>query len=78
LLQPGKIETIPIDNSFFVSKKINPGSRLVIVLQIVKRPDWQINYGTGKDVSDETIGDAKIPLQIKWYNSSVVKIPVLK
>jgi putative CocE/NonD family hydrolase len=78
LLQPEKVETIPIVNSFFVSKKINAGSRLVIVLQIIKSADWQINYGTGKDVSDETIGDAKIPLQIKWYNSSVVKIPVLK
>jgi hypothetical protein len=48
------------------------------VYQIIKSPDWQMNSGTGQDLSDETIGAAKIPLQIKWYNSSVVKNPVLK
>jgi hypothetical protein len=37
-----------------------------------------LNYGTGKEVSDETILDAKEPLKIKWYNDSFVKIPVLK
>jgi uncharacterized protein len=78
LLQPGKIETIPINNTSFISKKINAGSRLVAVLGINKNANWQINYGTGKDVSDETIDDAKIPLQIKWYNNSVIKIPVQK
>ena len=35
-------------------------------------------HGTGKDVSDEDITDAKIPLQIKWYNDSYVKIPIWK
>jgi len=78
LLEPGKMETIPINNSYFTSKKIGAGSRLVFVLAVNKSKDWQINYGTGKDVSDETIDDGKIPLQIKWYNSSVIKIPVLK
>jgi uncharacterized protein len=39
---------------------------------------WQINYGTGKDVSDETISDGLEPAQIQWYNSSYVKIPVWK
>jgi predicted acyl esterase len=78
LLEPGKKETIPVAQSFFISKRINAGSKLVVVLKINKNPYWQINYGTGKDVSDETIADAKEPLQIKWYNSSVIKIPVFK
>jgi hypothetical protein len=76
LLEPGKVETIPINNSYFTSKKIGAGSRLVVVLAVNKSKDWQINYGTGKDVSDETIDDAKIPLQIKWYNSSIISVPV--
>lgn len=41
-------------------------------------PNWQINYGTGKDVSDETIQDSGYPMEIKWYNSSYVGIPVDK
>ena len=38
----------------------------------------QINYGTGKDVSEETIKDASEPLEIKFYNDSFIKIPISK
>lgn len=78
LLKPGTIENIPIHNTFFTSRKIEKGSKLVIVLGIRKNPDAQINYGTGKDVSIETIADAKEPLDIKWYNDSYVEVPILK
>ncbi|WP_449401454.1 CocE/NonD family hydrolase [Chryseobacterium wanjuense] len=78
LLTPGKIETIPINNYDFISKKIEKGSRLVLITGIVKSPFWQLNYGTGKDVSDETVADANEPLEIKFYNTSFVEIPILK
>ncbi|REC50232.1 CocE/NonD family hydrolase [Chryseobacterium pennipullorum] len=78
LLAPGKLEQIPINNSIFMSKKIEKGSRLLLVVGVNKNPAWQINYGTGKDVSDETIQDSGEPLQIKWYNDSYVEIPVYK
>ena len=78
LLVPGKIETIPYSNSFFVSAKISAGSKLVVVLGVNKSQYWQINYGTGKDVSEETIKDAKEPLEIKWYGNSSIKIPVYR
>lgn len=76
LLEPGKIEQIPIKNSIFISKKIEKGSKLVLLVGVNKNPSWQINYGTGKDVSDETIKDAGEPLEIKWYNDSYVEIPI--
>jgi putative CocE/NonD family hydrolase len=78
LLTPGVIETIPFERSRMVSRQLSKGSRLVVVLNIDKNPFAQINYGTGKDVSDETIQDAKEPLRIEWYNDSFIKIPVLK
>ncbi|MDP9229523.1 MAG: CocE/NonD family hydrolase [Bacteroidota bacterium] len=78
LLMPGKIESIPFDRTRMVSRQLSKGSRLLVVLNINKNPDAQINYGTGKDVSDESIEDAKAPLQIKWYNDSFIKIPVWK
>lgn len=78
LLKPGKMETILITNSMFVGKKIPKGSRLIVVLGINKNSAYQINYGSGKDVSDETIEDAKEPLEIKWYNSSYIEIPIIK
>lgn len=78
LLQPNKKEKIPFDNTRFVSKKINKGSRLVILLNINKSPFEIINYGSGKPVSEETMQDAGEPLQIKWHNESFIKIPIWK
>lgn len=78
LLQPGKKTTIPINKTFITCKKLEKGSRLIVVLGINKNPDLQINYGSGKNVSDETIADAKEPLQIEWFGDSWIKIPVLR
>ena len=78
LLQPNKKETIPLAETRMVSKQISKGSRLVIVLNVNKHPFEVRNYGSGKDVNDETIADAKEPLQVKWYNSSYIKIPIWK
>lgn len=78
LLVPGKISEIPVNNTYFVSKKIEKGSKLIIVLGVNTSPFEQMNYGTGKDVSLETIADAKEPLEIKWYNDSYVEIPILR
>jgi putative CocE/NonD family hydrolase len=78
LLQPDKKESIPFDNTRFVSKKITEGSRLLILLNINKHPFEIINYGSGKPVSDETIKDADEPLQIKWHNESYIEIPIWK
>lgn len=78
LLTPNKVEEIPVKNSIFVGCKIEKGSKLVIIYGATKNNFWQLNYGTGKDVSQESIKDAKEPLEIKWYNDSYIQIPVLE
>ena len=78
LLEPGKKTSIPFDDVKLISKQVSKGSRLVIVLNVNKHPFEIINYGTGKDVNDETINDAGEPLQIKWYNDSYVRVPILR
>lgn len=78
LLTPNKKTSLKINRTLFVSKKIEKGSRLIAVVGIVKSPFWEINYGTGKDVSTESMKDAGEPLQIKFYNDSYIEIPVLK
>ena len=35
----------------------------------------QVNMGTGKDVSDESLSDAGEPLQVRWHTDSYVNIP---
>jgi uncharacterized protein len=67
---------IPFDKTRLVSKQISKGSRLAIILNVNKHPFEEINYGTGKQVSDETIADANEPLQIKWFTDGYIKVPV--
>ncbi len=76
LLTPNKKEKLPFEKTRLVSRQLRKGSRLVVVLNIDKNPFAQINYGTGKDVSKETIRDATSPLQIKWFEESYIEIPI--
>lgn len=77
LLSPGRRQRLAFESFLLTSRRFAAGSRLVVVLGIIKRPDAQLNYGTGRDVSDETLADAKEPLRIKWFNDSFVTIPVM-
>ncbi|WP_288374678.1 CocE/NonD family hydrolase [Chryseobacterium culicis] len=76
LLRENKETSIKVTNNEFVSKKMEKGSQLVLILGAIKNPLMQINYGTGKDVSEETIKDAAAPLEIKFYNNSFIEIPI--
>jgi len=78
LLTPGKRQTLAFRSSRLVSRRVEKGSRLIVVLSVNKEMDMQINYGSGKDVSDETIADAGAPLQVKWYCDSFVQLPIRK
>jgi len=59
-----------------LSHRAEPGSRLVVVLSVIKEQGRQINYGTGKDISDETEADAGKPLTIEWLEGSYIDMPV--
>jgi putative CocE/NonD family hydrolase len=78
LLKAGQRQLLPFRIERLMSRKLQAGSRLVVLLGVNKRPDQQINYGTGQDVSDETMGDDRTPLKIRWYSSSYLEIPVRK
>ncbi|MFB9110471.1 CocE/NonD family hydrolase [Flavobacterium gyeonganense] len=78
LLKPDAIESIPFSNTHLVSKQLNKGSRLLITLNVNKNAFSELNYGTGKTVTEESIKDATEVLKIKWYNDSFVKIPIWK
>lgn len=78
LLTPGQIEHIPLSMNKIASKRLDRGSRLVVYLNVNKNPFSQLNYGTGKDVSDETIADANEKLKVEWSNQSYVTVPILR
>lgn len=74
LLQPFKAYTFSIKRSYMTSKKISKGSKLLVLMGVNKSKDWEINYGTGKPVSEETIEDAGEPLLVQFKNSSYISI----
>jgi len=78
LLKAGERQELTIKAERMTSRQLQAGSRLVIALGINKRPDREINYGTGNDVSEESIADGKIPVKIRWHNDSYVDIPIRK
>lgn len=78
LLTPGQVISIPLPTAKLVSKKLRKGSRLVVYLNVNKNPFSQLNYGTGKDVSDETIADANEKLRVLWSNQSFISVPILR
>lgn len=76
LLVPGKRQQVDFSSIRLMSRQLQADSRLVAVLSFIKEPGRQINYGTGKDVSDETIRDADVPLEIQWFGDSELTIPM--
>lgn len=75
LLQPGKRQLVDFVASRITSRQMQAGSKIIIVIGILKQADLQINYGTGKDVSDETIADAGKPIALQLLSGSYIRVP---
>jgi hypothetical protein len=78
LLRAGERQTITFKMERLTSRKLQAGSRLVLVLGVNKRPDEEINYGGGEDVSAESLEDPddREPVKLRWYGDSYIDIPV--
>lgn len=76
LLVPGKRQALSFTGRRLISHRAEPGSRLVLVISVIKEPGRQINFGAGKEVSDETLADAGEPLSIEWFSDSFIDMPV--
>ena len=74
LLTPGTAADIPIEHATLFSRRISRGSRLLLTVNVNKNAFAEIDYGTGKDVSAESIADATVPLDISWLTSSTIGI----
>ena len=74
LLRAGERQLLPFTVERVTACRIAAGSRIVLVIGINRRPDRQVNYGSGKDVNSETIADARWPLRVRWHARSYVEI----
>ncbi|HEX6637534.1 MAG TPA: CocE/NonD family hydrolase [Steroidobacteraceae bacterium] len=75
LLSPGKEQRVRFVTSL-VARRMQAGSRLLVLVDVNKHPFAQINYGTGKDVSDESVKDAGEPLRIEIRSGSYLEVPL--
>jgi hypothetical protein len=76
LLKSGVRQKVAFKSQRVLSRRLQAGSRIIMTLGVNKRSDRQINYGTGGDVSEESIENANVPLKIRWFNTSYIEIPV--
>lgn len=74
LLRAGERQLLAFTTERVTACKLAAGSRIVLLIGLNKRPDRQINYGSGKDVNSETIADAKWPIRVRWHARSYVEI----
>jgi predicted acyl esterase len=76
LLTPGRHQRLAFTSIRLTSRMLEPGSRIVVLIGPIKAPVLQINLGSGKEVSDETIADAGPPLIIDWFAGSYLELPI--
>jgi predicted acyl esterase len=76
LLQPGIPQTLIFESQTVTARLLAAGSRIIAIVAVPKTTDIQINYGTGRDVSDESTADAKMPLRIRFLQDSYLDIGV--
>ncbi len=74
LLRAGERQLLAFTAERVTACKLAAGSRIVLLVAINKRPDRQINYGSGKDVNSETIADARWPVRVRWHVHSYVEM----
>lgn len=74
LLTPGEPRRLAFESETVAGVRLAPGSRIVALVGIPFRPDVQINYGTGRDVSDESIADAGEPLTVRFLPGGYLEL----
>jgi putative CocE/NonD family hydrolase len=76
LLRPGRPYILKFQSQTLTSRLLSPGSRIVAVVGVPKVPYIQVNYGTGRAVSSESIADAGEPLRIRWSADSYLELGI--
>ncbi|MGH8518055.1 MAG: CocE/NonD family hydrolase, partial [Panacagrimonas sp.] len=77
LLRAGVRQQMAFRSQQLMARRLQPGSRVVLVIGVMQQADRQINYGIGDDVNAESQKRAGAkPLRIRWYPGSWIELPV--
>ncbi len=74
LLAPGRSQTLTFESDTLMGRRLERGSRILALIGVPRGQDLQINYGTGAEVSDESITDAGEPLRVIWGPDSYLEL----
>ena len=72
LLAPGSVEIVPFQQDYLFSRWVGKGSRLLLTVNVNRNAFAEVNYGTGKDVAEESSADAGAPMNVDWLTGSYV------
>jgi uncharacterized protein len=76
LLTPGVGEWLTFTGGRITAVRVESGARLVMVLRVSKRPDREINYGSGSAVSGESIAAGRVPVRLSLLRGSYLDLAV--
>jgi uncharacterized protein len=76
LLAPGRAQWLDFSGERITAVRVESGARLVMVLRVSKRPDREINYGSGAAVSAESIAAGRIPVRLSLLRGSYIDLPI--
>ncbi|HTX06672.1 MAG TPA: CocE/NonD family hydrolase C-terminal non-catalytic domain-containing protein, partial [Steroidobacteraceae bacterium] len=76
LLVPGAAEWLTFTARRITAVRVESGARLVMVLRVNKRPDREINYGSGGAVSGESIAAGRTPVRLSLLRGSYLDLAV--
>ncbi|HEY1891176.1 MAG TPA: CocE/NonD family hydrolase [Steroidobacteraceae bacterium] len=76
LLTPNAAEWLSFTSRRVTAVRVESGARLVMVLRVSKRPDREIDYGSGRAVSAESIAAAHTPVRLSLLRGSYLDLAV--
>jgi len=76
LLAPGTAEWLDFTSERLTAVRVESGTRLVMVLRVSKRPDREINYGSGGAVSSESIAAGRTPVRLNLLRGGYINLPI--
>ena len=74
LLQPRIRQHLDYKTDHLTNRLIQNGSRLVVLITVLEKPDVRIKDATVSDASRGTGDDATEPLRISWYGESYIEL----
>jgi hypothetical protein len=76
LLAPGAAHWLDFTSARLTAVRVESGARLVMVLRVSKLPNREINYGSGRAVSGESIAAGRIPVKLSLLRGSYLNLPI--